>query len=295
MKLVNQGHSIYRYDFNLDPITNIYNQIEFAGRTCYKSIRPEGKTAEDFVRMLIKSKHYAMLEHGTVYLYKETRGRLFDLFDRYGTNKYSYCKPKLINGTCIEYVTTNLRVIKENGWEDDLKYICQPTLFHKERVMIRFICSRAIAQELTRHRVFSFAMESQRYCNYSKNKFSNEVKYVIPSFFIHNLGGESYTNHLEVISKSPKDNYSKEEFSFINSCIQNEKDYFNLLETLPPEHARSVLNNSCKTELVMTGFVEDWKHLFELRSSKATTGKPHPDMVNLIDNLIHSNFYNEIF
>ena len=57
-------------------------------------------------------------------------------------------------------------------------------------------------------------MESQRYCNYSKNKFSNEVKYVIPSFFIHNLGGESYTNHLEVISKTPKDNYSKEELSF---------------------------------------------------------------------------------
>lgn len=292
MKLVNQGHSIYRYDFNLDPITNIYNQIEYAGRTCYKSTRPEGKTAEDFVRMLVKNKHHSMLESGTVYLYKESDKVSLD---KYFYNKYSRYYAIINNEKVCEYVTTNLRVLKENDWEYDLKYICHPTKYHSIRKTVKFICSRAIAQELTRHRVFSFAMESQRYCNYSKDKFSNEVKYVVPSFFTHNLGGESYINHLEVISKTPKDNYSKEEFSFINSCIQNEKDYFNLLETLPPEHARSVLNNSCKTELVMTGFVEDWKHLFELRSSKATTGKPHPDMVNLIDNLIHSNFYNEIF
>lgn len=294
MKLVNQGHSIYRYDFNLDPITNIYNQIEFAGRTCYKSTRPEGKTAEDFVRMLVKNKHYAVLEQGTVYLHREV-DNTYNTLDKYSRNPYSRYYSFIVDGKLHEYVTTNLRVLKENDWEDDLKYVYHPTKYHAIRKTVKFICSRAIAQELTRHRAFSFAMESQRYCNYSKNKFSNEVKYVIPSFFIHNLGGESYTNHLEVISKTPKDNYSKEEFSFINSCIQNEKDYFNLLETLPPEHARSVLNNSCKTELVMTGFVEDWKHLFELRSSKATTGKPHPDMVNLIDNLIHSNFYNEIF
>ena len=293
MKLVNQGHSIYRYDFSLDPITNVYNQIEFAGRTCYKSTRPEGKTAEDFVRMLVKRGHYAMLEHGTVYLCKDT-GRDSPL-SKYKNNKYSTYYQRWDGDDLQEYVTTNLRVLKENGWEDDLMYIWQPTPYHKERVMVKFICSRAIAQELTRHRVFSFAMESQRYCNYSKDKFSNEVKYIVPSFFTHNLGGESYVNHLEVVAKTPKDNYSKEEFSFINSCIQNEKDYFNLLETLPPEHARSVLNNSCKTELVMTGFVKDWEHLFELRSSKATTGKPHPDMVKLIDNLINSNFYNETF
>ena len=287
MKLVNQGHSIYRYDFNLDPITNIYNQIEFAGRTCYKSTRPEGKTAEDFVRMLVKNKHYAVLEQGTVYLHREV-DNTYNTLDKYSRNPYSRYYSFIVDGKLHEYITTNLRVLKENDWEYDLKYVCHPTKYHSIRKTVKFICSRAIAQELTRHRAFSFAMESQRYCNYSADKFNNEVTYIIPSFF------EANPDNLEFLYSIDGD-YSSVEIIFIMSCVKNERHYFELLKTLPPEHARSVLNNSCKTELVMTGFVEDWKHLFELRSSKATTGKPHPDMVNLIDNLIHSNFYNEIF
>ena len=86
MKLINQQHIIYNYDFTKDPLINISEQIELAGRTCYKSTRPEGKTAEDFVRMLVKSKHYAMLEHGTVYLYKESDKISLD---KYFYNKYS--------------------------------------------------------------------------------------------------------------------------------------------------------------------------------------------------------------
>ena len=275
MKLINQQHIIYNYDFTKDPLINISEQIELAGRTCYKSTRPEGKTAKDFVRMLVKNKHYAMLEHGTVYLYKESDKISLD---KYFYNKYSRYYVIINDGKVCEYVTTNLRVLKENDWEDDLKYVYHPTKYHAIRKTVRFICSRAIAQELNRHRAFSFAMESQRYCNYSADKFDNEVTYIIPSFF------KEDPNNLEFLYSS--DECSSVETIFIMSCVKNESHYFELLKTLPPEHARSVLNNSCKTELVMTGFEDDWKYLFSLRSSEASTGKPHPDMVKLIDNLI---------
>lgn len=285
MKLIEQQHIVYPYNFKQDPLINISEQIEMAGRTCYKSERPEGKTAEDFVRMLVKNKHYAMLEHGTVYLHKES-DNITKTLDKYDRNCYSRYYSSIVDGKLHEYVTTNLRVLKENDWEYDLKYVCHPTKYHAIRKTVKFICSRAIAQELTRHRAFSFAMESQRYCNYSADKFNNEVTYIIPSFFETNL------ENLEFLYSG--DEYSSVETIFVMSCVKNESHYFELLKTLPPEHARSVLNNSCKTELVMTGFVEDWKHLFELRSSQATTGKPHPDMVKLIDNLI-PDFYNDSF
>ena len=285
MKLIEQQHIVYPYNFKQDPLINISEQIEMAGRTCYKSKRPEGKTPEDFVRMLVKNKHYAMLEHGTVYLHKES-DNITKTLDKYNRNCYSRYYSFIVDGKLHEYVTTNLRVLKENDWEYDLKYVCHPTKYHSIRKTVKFICSRAIAQELTRHRAFSFAMESQRYCNYSADKFNNEVTYIIPSFFETNL------ENLEFLYSG--DEYSSVETIFVMSCVKNESHYFELLKTRPPEHARSVLNNSCKTELVMTGFVEDWKHLFELRSSQATTGKPHPDMVKLIDNLI-PDFYNETF
>ena len=285
MKLIEQQHIVYPYNFKQDPLINISEQIEMAGRTCYKSKRPEGKTAEDFVRMLVKNKHYAVLEQGTVYLHKES-DNITKTLDKYDRNCYSRYYSSIVDGKLHEYVTTNLRVLKENDWEYDLKYVCHPTKYHAIRKTVKFICSRAIAQELTRHRAFSFAMESQRYCNYSADKFNNEVTYIIPSFF------ETTPDNLEFLYSG--DEYSSVETIFVMSCVKNESHYFELLKTLPPEHARSVLNNSCKTELVMTGFVEDWKHLFELRSSQATTGKPHPDMVKLIDNLI-PDFYNDSF
>lgn len=63
---------------------------------------------------------------------------------------------------------------------DDLQYLCEPTNFHDQRISVKFICSRSIAQEITRHRVFSFLMESQRYVAYNKDKFGGEITYIIP-------------------------------------------------------------------------------------------------------------------
>jgi thymidylate synthase (FAD) len=78
------------------------------------------------------------------------------------------------------YITTNARVIFENGWEDDLKYMCEPTEFHEKRITVKFTCSIGVCREILRHRRMSFLNESTRYCNYSKSKFGNELTYIIP-------------------------------------------------------------------------------------------------------------------
>ena len=148
-------------------LEGIYEQIELAGRTCYRSKRPEGQTAKDFVDRMIASQHYSMLEHGTVYLKI-----------RKGTYAYSHyvvvCEPDddFMSSSCelsyrpytkvniqddYIYVTTNYRHIVENGWLDDLKYLCEPTEFHEKRVTVRFTTSNGIMREFTRHKDFCVA------------------------------------------------------------------------------------------------------------------------------------------
>ena len=170
-----------------------YKMIELAGRTCYKS---EDKITEDsakeFVDRMIKLGHGAMLEHGTVYL--KIIGVFLDPTDcdvdyghyvvsHYTKNKYSKVIIKHDEDWKSDvYITTNLRVLVENGWMDDLKYICEPTEHHEKRITAKFICDRGVSHEFVRHRVFSFAQESTRYCNYSKDKFGNELTFIKPSW-----------------------------------------------------------------------------------------------------------------
>ena len=170
MKLINSKVEI------LEPtgytIDDIYKQIEIAGRTCYKSedkITPT--SAKEFVDRMIKSGHGAMLEHGTVYLTIPTQNRNSEKYKRNHYSAVNIVSVDGINGRT--FVTTNYRVLVENEWLDDLKYICEPTVFHEKRISVRWTCDRGVSHEFVRHRVFSFAQESTRYCNYSKDKFGN--------------------------------------------------------------------------------------------------------------------------
>lgn len=263
MKLIKPSYEILEQEPGLK---GIYQQIEMAGRTCYRSQRPEGQTAKDFVDRMIKSGHGAMLEHGTVYLkipvdwelYEEQCLPYRDEIDEYLHNKYSKCTT---DGDYI-YLSTNYRVIIENKWEDLLEYLCEPTEYHEKRITVRFVTSNGIAREFTRHRVFSFAQESTRYCNYTNQvKFGNELTY------IHNS---------DEINIEQKDVYER-----IEGCYKNL-----IANGMKPQMARDILPLALKTELVMTGFASDWQHLFRLRTSFiAETGKPHPDMSALIDPL----------
>ena len=181
MRLIKPSFEIIEQQAGLE---GMYKQIELAGRTCYKS---EDKITEDsakgFVERMIKSGHGAMLEHGTVYLlipYEEAIDTIGDdwVHEQYSYNPYSVVA---VYGNNY-YITTNFRVLVENNWMDDLKYICEPTKYHEKRVTVRFICDRGVSHEYVRHRVFSFAQESTRYCNYSKDKFGNELTFIIPNW-----------------------------------------------------------------------------------------------------------------
>ena len=261
-------------------LEGVYKMIELAGRTAYHSqdkITPD--SAKDFVDRMIKSKHGACLEHGTTYLkFSNTKAQEgycgMRAFDRYRFNLYSKISYDFMGGTNNKfdgymYIVTNYRVLQENNWLDDLQYLCSPTEFHEKRYTMRFTCSRAIAQELTRHRVFSFLMESQRYINYSKERHGGEITFIIPSWdYKYNDnqfdGAEDWNPYTTALWKA-------------------ESSYFEMIDDgCTPQQARDVLPNATKTELIMTGFASDWRHVMDLRLF-GKTGAPHPDMVNLME------------
>ena len=293
MKLIKPSYEI----LNQSPgLQGVYEQIELAGRTCYKSTRKEGTTAKDFVDRMINSKHYAMLEHGTVYLKIPKGTYAYGHYvvaclpdDDFFSNSYELAYRPYTKVNIQEdyiYVTTNLRVLQEHNWLDDLKYLCEPTEYHEKRVTVRFTTSNGIMREFTRHRSHSFAIESTRYCNYSKNKFNNEITFIQPYWFTHDCT-KKYLNKLNVLKYTPKDNYTPEENLFLTHLLDVEEKYMDLINLgLKAQEAREILPLATKCDMVMTGFVSDWEHLCRLRSSFAETGQPHPDMKALVDPLL---------
>lgn len=261
-----------------------YKMIELAGRTCYKSEdKITENSAKEFVDRMIKLGHGAMLEHGTVYL---TITATSPEARKYEINPYSRVKKISVDGiNGRSYITTNYRVLVENKWLDDLKYQCDPTPFHEKRITAKFICDRGVSHEFVRHRVFSFAQESQRYCNYNKDKFNNELTFIKPTWLNIPTGDYTYwdgdwcdIDNMKI--QLPSDNGIADNFLW---CLNNAGMQYRLLinKGLKPQEARAILPNATKTELVMTGFESDWEHFFELRCS----GAAHPDAKKLADEL----------
>lgn len=266
------------------PQEDLYKHIELCSRICYKSEdRITEDSAKKMVDGLIKSGHGAMLEHGTIYLAMPVETILpieANDWGRYYHNPYSdsgtVCE---VNGEKKVAVTTNLRVVVENNWLDNLKYICEPTEYHKKRYTMRFVTDIGVCRELLRHRKFSFANESTRYCNYSRDKFSNEITFVVPRWYTHGNG----MNDKECSMDS----------EFENCCRDSEQSYLRMIQWgAKPEEARQILPLATKTELIITGFEDDWKHFFDLRL-RGTTGKPHPDM-HYLAQLAWNEFKNKL-
>ena len=254
-------------------LLHVFKFIELAGRTCYKS---ENKITEDsaseFVDRMIKSGHGAMLEHGTIYLTIPVSDISNPIIYKYILNSYS----KIFIDFTNSYITTNYRVLIENNWLDDLKYISKPYLFHAKRTTVKFICDRGVSHEFVRHRVFSFSQESTRYCNYTKDKFNNELTFIIPCW-IKDLKEGSYYAYCEY-HHAEKD-HCKEWFDV---CMNAEYVYTELIEKgWKPQEARTILPNSLKTELIMTGFNDDWENFFKLRCAP----NAHPQAKELADML----------
>ena len=301
MKLIEAKYEIIPQAPGLE---GIYKQIELAARNCYKSesFIKEG-SAEKMIAALIKRGHGSPLEHGTVYLYFKYNSPINDInyleytkIERfYRNNPYS----KVVTRTEDHfnhdiYITSNYRTLIENNRLSDLKYMCEPTEYHEKRYTVRFICSRSISHEIVRHRVMSFCQESQRYVNYSLDKFGNEITYILPKWVIDRTNDiaetydpltgfrRDYLMDIPIVEAVTKYMVCEDRAiaNWIESLKRAESDYFYLLCDecgLKPEEARGVLPNDCKTDIIVTGFASDWEHFFSLRTANGA----HPDMREL--------------
>lgn len=299
-------------------LNGMNKHIEKCGRTCYKS---ENKITEDsatkFLEGIIHNNHVSVLEHGTVYftitignVLDNNSAYMHDIVGFYERNPYSKVNnvktfPKVnIDGkdTPVSvrsyYITTNFRVIDEllknkiYTWDEAMIWrVNAPTKYHERRYTFKFICSRGIANELVRHRHFSFAQESSRYCNYSKDKFNNEITFVRPYWAKLNPGPYVITPDMKKDTCNIEgDGYYKEltdtkEEELLLNYMNSERTYLDLLDKgAQPQDAREVLPLGLKTELCMTGFASDWREFLDKRLFEKT-GKVHPDMKVLMEKL----------
>lgn len=290
MEFLVAGYEIIDQEPGLE---GMYKAAELPGRICYGSqdkIAPG--TAEKFCKGLMKSNHGAPLEHGTVYL-KVLKYSDCNALDKYRFNKYS----KYAESVNYAYVTTNLRVLFENGWMDDLQYWCEPTEYHEKRIQVRFTIDRFTGEEFLRHRVASFNRESTRYVLYTKDKFGGgSIKYIIPVWMLDETKMKEINDHKDLTITD-----------FCKQVIEHEEGHDNMTDVLvwmfalkacewsyctltndfgwQAQQARTVLPCAISSPLIKTAFVSDWVHFFNLRAI-GTTGKPHPQAFELADPLM---------
>lgn len=268
MKLIKQSFEfINQTDFSL---VGIKKHIERCARVSYKSEDKITDTSyEKFVNMLESRGHDRPLEFGTVYLSRTSQKEdNMEWLDKYAYNpwsKFSFGNGSTrINGELRStvYVTTNYRVIKEHHWEDDLQYLCEPTEYHHKRYTVHMILDRGVMDEFRTHVGLSHLAESTRYCNYSKDKFGNELTFIQPCWDIR---GTSYIDFFQ----------------------HAEWGYFRMLKNgWTPQQARSVLPLGIKSELISCGFKDAWENFFKRRDAPDA----HP-MAQEIANPMHKEFF----
>lgn len=342
MKFINPNIEIIKQQPGFD---GMLKQIELAGRTCYKSeANITDDSAKKFVDKMIASNHTSMLEHGTLYL-DVPLGSLGDdseymwksnIIQIFKKNPYSrvnkYKKLHRIDSkttTSVDHyaITTNYRVFieqidwdalgpmrqdKNNGWELGLdkeyvlSFMCEPNEHHDKRITIKMFTDRGVSAEANRHRAASPAEQSTRYCNYSKDKFGNEIAIAFNS----DINEESVNQEYMSLEASYGTDYKtifkglcqeiiddKNELwnvvtAWLFGNMAAEFSYMNLLKMgWSPQQARRVLPLDLHTELVHTAYEDDWKHFIDLRSI-GTTGKPHPDM-KIIGDMINEKINNK--
>lgn len=268
-------------------IQNPLERIERIGRICYKSEDKIGPgTAKKFVKMLIQRKHYAMLEHAHVHFRVEAES-LDDLINVPGVIVSKLAKhlwlvtvsvSHLFNPQyCKMWPFREMQILFEYQYNmadvsecpcfsdvrllDDLSDYIELKHSH-ELVSVCFTCDRGVSHELVRHRC-AVAQASTRYCNYASDKFGNEIQVVVPSTFAD--WDESSRACWTAATNSAEQCYL--------AMIENGRK---------PQEARSVLNNSLATQVVLSMTPDRWEHFFDLRS-RGTTGAPHPDMKVVTD------------
>lgn len=303
MKII---HPSVEYWSQANTLDGIWKHAARCARVCYQSAHTkEDESAKDFLLRTIakngfkkdKSSHMSVLEHATVYLVVNIQNPFYPhMCYKYKSNHYSKTCNLIINdtieGICI---TTNLRVIIENGWIDDLDYFSYNISQHIKRYTFSFITNLGVSRELNRHRCHSISEESTRYCNYSKDKFGNGLTFIIPEWldleecniddtdkeFIHLPNQYRFDGTLANLVDGDKNLTVEGEWLAAN--VRAQIHYLNLLKKgWKPQQAREVLPLSLKTQVVHTAFEDDWKDFIALRSD-GISGAPHPNIKVLAD------------
>ena len=280
-------------------------RIEFCGRICYKSEhRIEPDSAIPFVRKMADHGHNSVLEMGVVTLTVacDSAAPIAALFfcqprflqiDHLGDNRL------LISGSIRAFremyvfhpqdpISTAIAVflhrrhpyffetllggdqampagIAVEKWElAEVERLAPEQLARHRYVAVKFIVNRAVTHELVRHRPCAFLQESQRYCRYADDKFGNEVTFIKPLFFAE----------------------GSDEFAVWKQSMEMmERQYLKLIETSSAQAARTVLPNSCKTEIIVYANLEEWRHILSLRTSRAAEPSMREVMIPLGEEL----------
>ena len=287
MKLIKQSFQfVNQKGFTLK---DIYKHIEYCARISYKS---QDKITDDsyekFVNMLEKRDHARPLEFGTVHLKMTSLD--FQKFI------HSLLTVGMINNIWLNhyhsynedtvYITTNYRYyldivkcfpnVKEYFTEEDNEY-------YPKRYTVHMILNRGVMDEFRTHVGLSHLAESTRYCNYSKDKFNNEITFVIPDW-VDSIKEGTYTKDYEFPPMWGHDNWIDSEWFY--AMCEAEKTYLTMTrEYLTPQQAREVLPLSVKSELISCGFKEAWENFMRRRSPKYGDPGAHPMAAEIADKL----------
>ena len=307
IKVVNPSVEIWNQEgYTLDAI---WKHITRCARVCYQSTpKNNGETDYGFiVRTILKgidvvnqpydiekisTCHLSVLEHGTVHLryplYVPRASVQFECRLKY--NKYSKF---YIDEKDYAYVTTNMRVLVENGWIDELEFIDE---IHNNkynlinRCTINFITDIGASRELNRHRVNSISEESTRYCAYDKGKFGNGITVAkLPWIPDVDADGQCYSTGFYGDDEIFDDNYIQGHYCdgwtaidwFLYGLQICDLVYRKTRELgWTAQQSREILPLNTKTQVVHTAFVDDWEHWIALRSNEIS-GKVHPSLLTL--------------
>lgn len=295
-------------------LADIWKHIARCTRVCYQSTPKEnGETDKEFVKRVIlrnepwnsDANHLAMLEHGTVYLDLPNSARNFNAVEEYALNKYSKIVSVYLDNGSHNFVTTNLRILIEHDWLDDLQYICAPNMYHRHRITVSFTTNIGVTREFNRHRVNSIAEESTRFCNYNKRN-DGQIKIGLPTWLLNEENMPYLESHRfdklssyceDVLgNKNLIDNWCDIDY-YLFSLTVAEFCYNSLIQKgWKPQQAREVLPLATKSQLIHTAFVDDWKHFFKLRAD-GVSGPAHPNAKLLAkplkDKFIELGYINE--
>ena len=280
MKLIKQSFEILEQkDFTL---VGIKKFIEKCGRVCYKSEdRITDTSYEKFVGMLERRGHDRPLEFGTVHL-------------KMGISDFCHlrqglCLNKMHNNQWIKYyyvgdvtyVTTNYRYylnILKTFPKLEKFFTNEDNEYYPKRYTAHMILDRGVMDEFRTHVGLSHLAESTRYCNYSKDKFNNEVTFVIPSWCNSLIEGSKQ-------EYSPFE-INGDEVEFMNALQNAQNSYLSLLKMgWTPQQARSVLPLGIKSELISCGFEDAWTNFMRRRSPKYGDPGAHPMAAEIADKL----------